>query len=837
MPFYGRKITSGDLDMGDVGVNTQVASVYNRMPTNGWATKLGIWGGKATATNSIFKLAVWSVDASKNPTTRLFVSGNVTVSTAQSYGGDGASYEVPMSLKLTANERYSLGVVATNADAHFAMVQAQYNSSADNNYMYRKYSVSTPANPNGYTSNSYEGHMSMWIEYVANSAPIATTTSPSGLVTTNPPTFQASFSDADAAYGDKMSAYRIQVVRVSDNNVMWDSGTIPATTTEQTNSAVNRAYGGSALSPSVDYKWRIQVADLHNTWSAWTSYTTFSINGGGTFSNFTSPIGKVTTKQPTPFSAKWTHANTYAMNRMQVRIRQAGAIVLTSAEVAKTVANNATASATWSELFSTSSLNYGIEYQWEIRGRDNTDNLWSQWSAPQTFRVNGAPTVPASLTPANSNAFTTRPKLRCVVTDPDNDTLTVTARITRVSTSSTTTATMTHVGGGVYEFQTTSTQIPAYDNYTWSAISYDGSLYSGEATSSGGAARSAEAAFTYAQGPVVNLTTPSSGQVFTTSMPRVIWDNVPNFYKWYFYVYEADGTTLHMTQNSTNGGTNWELGNPTWNWQNNTNYYVQVAIEDTSHLIGYSSVVPFSIAWNLPSVASVQASPEYMAFDNVPSAVRLTWAESAPYAIGGDTGSFQAYFVWRRRTGEPFSNAELIATITSSTTTSFVDYAPLSGVDYTYSVQQMQQFSLQSITSDPSDVQMQINLEGVVLQDVGNSYHALLTLRPEREFDHLDDVTSEQVWGLAAPTFLYGTAQYQSFSGSFVIATDDNATAANHIEALRALWRSKVMVCYRDDRGRKFYGHITKFKEVDSRISMYEVSMTITETNYQEGVN
>ncbi|MGC4107811.1 MAG: hypothetical protein QM753_15930 [Thermomicrobiales bacterium] len=834
MPFYGRKISSGDLDMGDVGVNTQVASVYNRMPTNGWATKLGIWGGKATGTNSVFKLAVWSVDASKNPTNRLFLSGNVTVSTAQSYGGDGASYEVPMSLKLTANERYSLGVVATNADGHFAMVQAAYNSSADNNYMYRKYSVSTPANPNGYTSNSYEGWLSMWIEYVANSAPTAAITSPSGLVTTNPPAFQATFSDADAAYGDKLSAYRIQVVRVSDNVAMWDSGTIPATTTEQTNSAVNRAYGGSALSPSVNYQWRIQVADQHNVWSAWTSYTTFSINGGGSFSNFTSPTGKVTTKQPTPFSAKWTHANTYAMNRMQVRIRQSSAIVLTSAEVAKTVANNATASATWTELFSTSTLNYGIEYQWEIRGRDNTDNLWSQWSSPQTFRVNGAPTVPASLTPANGNAFTTRPKLRCVVTDPDNDTLTVTARVTRVSTSTTTTATMTHVGSGVYEFQTTSTQIPAYDNYTWSAISYDGSLYSGEATSSGSAARSAEAAFTYAQGPVVNVTSPTSGQVYTNSWLTVTWDAVPNWYRTIIYVKFADGTPF-QTLDTTNSGNSWTLSGG-WPWINATDYTVQVAIEDTSHLIGYSSVIPFRIDWGLSQVANVQASPEFMAFDNVPSAVRLTWSEATPQNIGGNFGTFSYYLVWRRVTGEPFSNAKLLSKITSSTTTSFVDYTPLSGVNYTYSVQQVQQFYLNELASTPTDVQLQIDLEGVVLQDVDNSYHALLTLRPEREFDHVDDVTSEQVWGLAAPTFLYGTAQYQSFSGSFVIATDDNATAANHIEALRALWRSKVMVCYRDDRGRKFFGHITKFKEVDARTSMYEVSMTITETNYQEGV-
>lgn len=833
MANYGRYVTSGDTDLFDINTSTMGTTVYNRMPSNGWMQAVGFWGGKATGTNATAKIGVYATDDSKNPTTRLWQSGNITVSTAQSYGGDGAAYQVSGSLKLEANKRYAIGIVATGADMHTAAVQAAYNSSADNNYLYRKFSVTTPPNPNGYTASSYEGHMSAWLVYQANRTPSVATSGPSGTVTSTTPTITATFTDPDTSLGDSLSAYRIQVVRVSDSAAMWDSGTLPATAGEQSSGSISRAYGGSTLSPSVGYQWRIQVADAFNTWSAWSSWVAFSINGGGSFSTFTI-TGKQTTKQPTPFVAKWTHANAYSMNTVQIRIRQAGAIVLTSAEVVKSVANGANVSATWSELFGTASLNYGTAYTYEIRGKDNTDNLWSVWSAPQAFSVNGAPTVPASLTPTNSQAFTTRPKLRCVVTDPDGDTLTVTARITRISTSTTTIATMTHVGNGVYEFQTTSTQIPAYDNYTWSAISYDGSLYSGEATSSGSAARSAEAAFVYAQGPVVNLTTPSSGQVFTTAMPRVIWDAVPNFYKWYFTVYEADGTTLHMTQNSTNGGTNWELGNPTWNWENGQSYWVQVAIEDTNHLIGYSAVVPFSIAWNLPSVGNVQASPEYQAFDPVPSAVRLTWNEAAPYAIGGDTGSFQAYFVWRRRTGDAFNNAELIGTITSSTTTSFVDYTPLSGVNYTYSVQQMQQFSLQSITSNPADAQAQIDLSGIVLQDVDNEHHALLTLRPERGFEFHNDMATEQVWGLSAPTYLYGTAQYQSFSGSFVIATDDNATAANHIESLRALWRSKVMVCYRDDRGRKFFGHITKFNEEDSRTSFYRVSLTISETNYSE---
>src|SRR5690606_5068521 len=93
--------------------------------------------------------------------------------------------------------------------------------------------------------------------------------------------FQGSFSDPDSIYGDHLNNLRIQVVRVSNNQVMWDSGSLAATSTERNSGTFNRAYGGSTLVAGVEYQWRVRVADDFGTWSGWTSYRKFTINGGG----------------------------------------------------------------------------------------------------------------------------------------------------------------------------------------------------------------------------------------------------------------------------------------------------------------------------------------------------------------------------------------------------------------------------------------------------------------------------------------------------------------------------------------------------------------------------
>src|SRR5690606_26304641 len=172
------------------------------------------------------------------------------------------------------------GVVSTGSMMSHAMVQAS-RITAETEQFYQRSGVTYPTNPFGHTSASTQGWMSAWVEYQANRAPTAAISAPNGLITTTSPTFTGTFSDPDITYGDKMTRLRIQVTRVSNGSLMWDSGNLAATANEQSTRTFSRSYSGSALQAGVEYRWRVQVADDFGTWSAWTAYRTFTVNGGG----------------------------------------------------------------------------------------------------------------------------------------------------------------------------------------------------------------------------------------------------------------------------------------------------------------------------------------------------------------------------------------------------------------------------------------------------------------------------------------------------------------------------------------------------------------------------
>ena len=44
-------------------------------------------------------------------------------------------------------------------------------------------------------------------------------------------------------------------------------------------------------------------------------------------------------------------------------------------------------------------------------------------------------------------------------------------------------------------------------------------------------------------------------------------------------------------------------------------------------------------------------------------------------------------------------------------------------------------------------------------------------------------------------------------------------------------------VCYRDERGRKIFGVISRFRERDKRVQSYEVELELTEVAHDEGVD
>lgn len=824
MATYGSFSASGSAGLGLLGANNQRATTYNRATQNGWAYRLGFWGGKPSGQpNASVRIGLWQTDSSKQPAALMASTSAFTVSAVQSYGGDGQGYEYDITpVQLWTDQRYAVGV-ATNNLISFAMREAASIPGADNRNLYTRTGTSVPTNPFNHSTYSFEGWITAWVQYQANRTPTAACSSPSSTILTTTPTIEGAFTDADSVYGDKLKAFQYQIVDGTET-LVWDSGTVVANPTEQDNAEFSRLYSGSALTPGASYKWRCRVTDLFDTWSSWTAYTTFTI-GGGYVDAPTTPTGKQTTKQPTPFAATWKHYNSLSTNQIQVRIKQSGTVIRTSSALSKTVAPDAAISVTWAEAFDTYELNWGVEYQWELRGRD-TSNNWSAWSAPRDFKTNSAPSVPTNLAPA-STVHTTYPLLSCVVTDADGDTLTVKARIKDSGGTVLFTRTMTRVGStNQYTYQTDGTDLDDYATYRWDAYSYDGSLYSGEQTVEGSAAKSAEVSFIYAEGPNAVITSPSDDHVFT-GWPQFSWNTVPNFYRRRFTFYNQSDGSLHMQGPWVTNQTNPVAFTSAYAWRDGESYIARLEIEDTNNLVG-EDTVSFSVDWDLPLITNFAASPEFLQYDQEPSAVRLTWDEAPVFSVSSNTGTFVAYNLYRQAANGP---RELLTTITSPTTTAFVDLLPNGGTDYTYAIQHVQQFQLDELASGFSQSQMYVTLGSVVLQALTNpSVRTVLVLDSDRGYQHHDDLTFHQPWGSTAPIPVWGDVSYQTFSGTFTLAsTTDYASAREQIENLRAVYRSKQTLCYRDERGRKFNAVIEGFEEVDDRVQFYTVKLQLRE--------
>ncbi len=90
--------------------------------------------------------------------------------------------------------------------------------------------------------------------------------------------FAWTFSDPN---GDTQSAYQLEISRVSDGVVVFDSG-------KTASSTWSRTLAGSTITNGVDYRWRVKVWDSQDAASEWSAYGTFTTTAGGSVT-ITSP--------------------------------------------------------------------------------------------------------------------------------------------------------------------------------------------------------------------------------------------------------------------------------------------------------------------------------------------------------------------------------------------------------------------------------------------------------------------------------------------------------------------------------------------------------------------
>lgn len=858
--FYGRYHNQSRPDWGWIGPNQMRAVTFDKAPSHMWVYRFGIWAGKNTnesSANVSARLALYAT-ASLNPDDRLGYSTAFTVSTPMLDSVSGASHTanvaaidvdaesgaVLKAIPVSSGFNYSIAVLASSGYLSFGMIAAA-RINANNERFYDRYGIGQPPpNPFGAYTSSNEGHIAMWVEADPNSAPSAPTfRTPNGSILTTEPEFHGHFLDSDKDRGDYLNQYRIQVRRKSDGASMW-SATFDATPAERTPDGsgivdMARAYGGTTLVRGTAYEWRVQMSDHFNAWSPWSSWLEFTPSALGTVTLDSSPSGKIEVNGPN-FNGRWTHQTSQSMKRAQVRVLDAsGNTVLQNGadfditDTASSAAPGTLFTVNWAESGLTP-FAWGKGYQYQIRGYDGTQ--WSDWSNKRSFKTNAAPTVPSGLSPTNGIATSSYPLLTASFSDADDTPatgLTGFARIKNAAGSVLFTRTMVYnTSTGWWEYQTTGTDLATYATYKWDAYSYDGTLYSGTASIVANATKSSEATFVYAEGPSVDVTSPLDGSIVTTSSINVTW-NTTNQVRYRVYVYADGGTQIVYDSGELMGDAASYLI-PSGYVSNNTPYDIVVWVEDTNGLEGQSFIIDITVEYPATDqIANFTVDQVNIGSDLWASAVRLNWDQTL-YA----TDTWQDYTI--TRTAGTGADAEriILARITSPTQTTFTDYTPASGVEYSYAITQTIMTGLDMLPSEPVVGSASVTLGGVVLVSVTNPTVLRTNLRYTNEREHgrtINESVYEPVSGVK-PTTVRSRTFYQHVTFDAKIFADAVSTSLQRRVELEAIDEDGGTYSYRDNHGRKMFVTIPGVAITDHVPDWYIAAVELREVKYSEGL-
>jgi hypothetical protein len=227
-----------------------------------------------------------------------------------------------------------------------------------------------------------------------NLSPAGTDLNPAIITDNLTPRLSWSFSDPDI--NDTQSAFQV-VILDSANAVVHDSAEVVS---------VNQYYDipAGVLLSGKEYHWRVRTKDNHAKYGVYAADQFFYTNASPDTPTNPSPAGgsatspAITYDDLTPlFTWSFTDPNTGdAQASFQLRLfNDAGTLLYDSAEVVSTVESH--------ELPNTHKVEYGKNYQWDVRVKDN-NGAWSNYTPRGWFVVKvGAPTG-VTATGDNTNA-------------------------------------------------------------------------------------------------------------------------------------------------------------------------------------------------------------------------------------------------------------------------------------------------------------------------------------------------------------------------------------------------------------------------------------------------
>jgi hypothetical protein len=824
------------------------------MPAHGWAYQISVRGGRVTATTPRVVLAIWSTDANPSPDQLMAKTASFNTGTAMLDAADGISYsrDLQTTAKLRSGKRYAFGFVASDARFGYGKLAVPGSGEIDEVWQRTVSSGPTPQDPFSYTSvlNDY-GWLAIWVHYESNVAPeVPFNLSPAddSSITTLTPTFAGDFQDDNETLpnglpGDVMTVAQIQVRNDVTLATLWDY-TYNVSAGEATARRFSAPYAGTALVTGTAYEWRCRVADGFGAWSGWTAWNDFIPGAGSITVSAGTPTGKQETQSPGPFTGVWQHSG--GLNATQVKVRilnqTTGEVVRESAYVtiggAGTVPGG-TLSKTFSPL---TPLPWGGSWSYQLRAIDS-GSTESGWSESRNFTTNAVPSIPALIYPQDGAVTSTRPTLIAFSTDADDlpgSEHVVSARIKDASGNVLQTRTMTYDAvTQTFTYTTTSTDLPTVGTYRWDAYAHDGTVYSSGSAILGSAAISTEAIFEYSSGPSITITSPTASQVIATNTPTYNW-TVTGQVRKRIRVYDAV-TSLMVYDSGELADSTTAHSQPGGYLQNNGTYSLIVEVWNASNAKGTSAPRAFAVSYSAATaINNFTASLHRANGDIDPTAVLLSW-DPTTYS----TGQFESYIITRRASEETLFDPDdlvkgenrRIAVITSPSQATFVDYTPASGVEYTYGISQIVSVGTDRIRSPISHVTAQVAFEQTVISDArrGGAFRVALWARKDKTVKYNREQKLVTPWNTSKPTIFRTNRWYREISGEFLISAETADDVEDTINRIQKMDQRGGPLCYRDGRGRRYFGEITAFEEIDQPGGrVRRVSLTFLQTSAAE---
>lgn len=383
-----------------------------------------------------------------------------------------------------------------------------------------------------------------------------------------------------------------------------------------------------------------------------------------------------------------------------------------------------------------------------------------------------------------------------------------------------------------WEYQTDGTDLEHHGSYTFKAVGFDGTLYSGDATAIADAAWSSESAFVYQTGPSVTVTSPTNSSTLTSSEIDITWTTTDQV-SYQVFLYENDTSTVVYDSTEVISGTGAHTI-PVGYAFNETNYDLVVKVTNSVDQDGYSSIVNIYIEFPaVDPVSSFSASPIIVKDDPLPSAIRLSW-EQTSYP----ENEFSQYIIRRSAASGPDQSQIILRRLTSPSTISYTDYTPASGVEYTYTISTVIIQDGQEVVSSVQTTTESITIQGVVLTRLTNGGTHRAYLPNVRERSHKRNITETVYKSLKYSTPLTirnKTWYWETMLTGYLFDTVES-TAIEKANNLLSLDEQNSVVCYRDGRSIKRFCRIADLDIKDEMPDYYSYTIKLREERVSEGV-